>query len=555
MNEIWVYPRGSDTVYQGTFPEDLKEKLEKYSPTYNEQGLLETLTFPRSDGQMMTVECITMQTLNLRAGIWVCPKGSNTIYQGPFPEHWKTRLEEFFPTFNNNGFLDTLTFLNGSGLKVTIECITKQTLFQRATVCISPKGSSTIYQGSFPEDWQTQLTKYQPTYTRKGLLATLTFINEDRQPVTIEFVNKHLLNNRITVWVCPKGSNIIYQGLFPEDWETHINEYRPTYNKNGLLKTLTFSDPNGQTVTVERVTQHRLSHRASIWVWPKSSNTIYQGPFPEDWQTRIEEYQPTYDKNDLLETLTFPATNEQTVTIECITKAILNQRAAGIWVYPKGSDSIYKGFIPEDWQTRTDKYQPTYKKGILKTLTFPLASKQMVTIECISKQTLNQRAPVWVCPKGSSIVYKGLIPHNWQTWPTEYQATYNGKSLIKTLTFDDENGQAVTIECITQNTLKKRIVANNSNKAQSSRKRKAEHLVYPQNKKQKLTLECESELTEHHIELPQTPPAATPVVNLPTWQTNKFHFFTSNHNNTNAQQNSFEEEFWQAPDDYYSFSS
>jgi len=551
---VWVCPQGSDHIYQGLVPDNWQTRIDEYRPTYKKRRL-ETLTFSNDQGHMVTIESVAKMALTKRATVWVCPKGSNRIYEEAFPEDWQTRIKEYQPTYNKNNLLETLTFSNSKEEIVTVECISKQVLSKRSSVVwVCPKGSVTLYKGTFPKGWQSRLEEFHHTNNKNGLVETLTFLGDDELMITVECITKQVLNERTGVWVYPKGSDTVYEGSFPEDWQTRLNDYRPTYNRNGLLETLTFPNSNGQMVTVECVAKVILKQRSPVWVCPKGSDNIFNGSFPEGWQTRIEEYHPTYNKNGIVETLTFTDDNEKPVVIECITKMVLKQRTA-VWVCPKGSDSIYPDTIPEDWENRLEEYQPTYnKKDLIKTLTFINANKQKVTIECITKQTLSQRSAVWVYPKGSSCLYEGFFPENWQTRLAEYETTYTKNNLIKTLTFADGNGKTVTVERIAQNTLRKRIdkETNNTNKAQSSRKRKAEPLVHPERKKQKLTLEREHELTEHHIELQETPSAAPPVVNLTIGQAVKYHFFSSKQNNTNAQQNSFEEEFGPSPDEKYS---
>ncbi|HRD68516.1 MAG TPA: hypothetical protein PK657_00070 [Legionella sp.] len=455
MSEIWVYPKGSNIIYKGTFPEGWENRLEKYSPTYNKNGFLETLSLPGDDGNVITIERISRQLLNHRTTIWVYPKGSDTIYQGSFPDDWETRLEQYNPTYNKD-LLETITIPVKEGEMITVERITKATCIKRATVWVYPRGSDRLYQGSFPEDWESRLEEYNATYNKNNFVETLTFPNDSNEIITIECITKAVLMYREAIWVYPEGSDKVYQGSFPEDLENRLEEHHPTYTKQGLLKTLTFRNTDEQTVTVECITKTALIKRAQVWVCPKGSNTLFMGTFPEDWENRVEEYQPTFNKKGLLKTLTFMSDKKKKVTVECISKTVLTHRTA-VWVYPKGSDVIYRGTFPRDWEAQLGIYKPTYnKEGHLETLTFPDDTEQMVTIECITKQKLKERALIWVCPMGSDNVYQGSVPQDLQTHLEKYQPVYTKKRVLKTITFLDDNEQMVTVECITKKALIKR---------------------------------------------------------------------------------------------------
>jgi len=542
---VWVFPKGTASIYQDTFPEDWETRIEEYCPTFNKKGLLETLTLPNGKGQMITIECITRIALSKRAdAVWVSPKNSDTVYQGSFPKDWQTRVDDYSPTYNKVGLLDTLTFPDGEGQMVTVQRITKQVLYQRSAVWVCPKGSSSIFKGHFPEDWETRLEDYKPTYHKKGYVETLTFPDGKGQMVTVECIGKQALIRRAAVWVCPKGSNTIYQGTFPEDWENKIEEYQPTYNKNGLLETLTFQCDNGQ-ITVECITKQLFNRRSAVWVYPQGSDTIYQGPFPEDWEARLEEYQPTYTKNTytkngLLDTLTLPGSKGQVVTVQRITKQLLYQRSA-VWVCPKGSATIYQGPFPDDWESRLENYQPTHhKKGYLETLTFPDSTGQIITIECITKQTLHRRASIWVYPMDSDYLYTASLPEDWQTQLEKYHPTYNKKGLLKSLTVPNETQQMIPIEYISQNTLTKRQSnqAASSPKAQISRKRKAAPLTHPQPKKQKFAIEP---IDENNFDLQVAPENVLPAMN-PLIVPKRYHFFTSKNRNESTQSSQLEKE-------------
>ncbi|WP_131781239.1 hypothetical protein [Legionella gresilensis] len=130
------------------------------------------------------------------------------------------------------------------------------------------------------------------------------------------------------------------------------------------------------------------------------------------------------------------------IKLEYITQDALLIRQRQVWVI-KGTSQVYQGEI-------TNYTSSTNKKG-----TFSQTGEgkdeqgNVLTLECINPKTLRARQQqVWVI-KGTSQVYQGEI--------TNYTSSTNKKGTFsQTGEGKDEQGNVLTLECITQNALRQR---------------------------------------------------------------------------------------------------
>jgi hypothetical protein len=237
-----------------------------------------------------------------------------------------------------------------------------------------------------------------------GNIKTLTFTPEhSKTPITIECVTQNTLKTRAdTVWVYLPGGCEVYQGPLPFDWQFNLGNYQHTRDKHGNIKKLTFIPENSQTpITIERISKvvyHKRvapkKHPETVWVFPKGTSFVYQGPLPLDLESNPEAYKHTRDKHGNIKTLTFTPEHSKTpITIECVTQNTLKTRADTVWVYLPGGCEVYQGPLPLDLESNPEAYKHTRDKhGNIKTLTFtPQGSEKEITIEIVTKNVLRGR--------------------------------------------------------------------------------------------------------------------------------------------------------------------
>ncbi len=382
--------------------------------------------------QPVQIEYITQGALNKRKGSWVY-LGTGSKVEGLTED----QILGVNTQSKGKSQKTTAYFLDQDQQPVQIEYITQGVLNNRR------RKGSWVYLGTgskvegLTED---QVLGVNTQGKGKSQKTIAYFLDQDQQPVQIEYITQRALNGRKGSWVY-FGTGSKVEGLT----EDHILGVNTQGSGKSQKTTAYFLDQDQQRVQIEYITQNALNGRKGSWVYLGTGSKV-EGLI-EDQILGVN----TQGKGKSQKTTAyFLDQDQQRVQIEYITQNALNGRK-GSWVYI-GTGSKVEGLTEDQILGRNTQSKGKSQKT---TAYFLDQDQQRVQIEYITQSALNGRKGSWVY-LGTGSKVEGLTEDQILGRNTQSK----GKSQKTTAYFLDQDQQRVQIEYITQSALNERKTKN-----------------------------------------------------------------------------------------------
>jgi hypothetical protein len=410
---VWVYPH-SDRKFTDKIPEGETLVYEQDS-----KGNAKSVTFNDSNGSPIYLECIEVSTLNKRKSHWVL-LGTDNEYKG------KITAEDLqLAKKDKNGNPKFITIKTERGTEINLECITTNILTSRKSHWVL-LGTNIKYKDNI--SLEALMSGEKDT---DGNLKFINIKNASGTQVNLERITAQILKSRKSQSALPSTNKKLTDN-------TLVKALRPAKAAKYGKSISAPKDVGGTAVRLNGTTTGKLKKIKSHWVL-FGTDKEYQSDIPvEALEAAIK------DKNGKPKFITIKDTNDTDIQLECITYKTLKDRKPQ-WVM-LGTNNKYTGSIPAEALEAAKKD----KNGNPKYLSITDDTGNKIHLECITASTLVDRKPHWVLP-GTNKEYKGDIPQG-----ALLLANKDKNGNPKFVTFSNESGTELRLECITADALKHR---------------------------------------------------------------------------------------------------